>query len=189
MSELIVAGFQGKHRAAEVLEQIVERSGELAINLKDAVAVYRTNSGKLRVDSSVQPTSEDGALMGGFIGTIIGSLLALPFTAGASAAVAAGALGAGVFTFGAGGAVMAAEDAAEDKEKYGISEDLVNKIGGMVQPGQSAVFVLGDAAYPKKVADEFRGYGATILTATLPAKEAQRLQEVVRAADAPPPAR
>ena len=181
MPELIVAGFQGKHRAAEVLEQIVERSGELAINLKDAVAVYRTNHGNLRVDSSVQPTSDEGALMGGFVGTILGSLLALPFTAGASAAVAAGALGAGAVTFGAGGAIIGAEDAAEDKAMYGISEDLVTKIGGMVQPGQSAVFVLGDAAFPAMVADAFRGYGATILTATLPAQEAKQLQEAVRA--------
>lgn len=185
MSELIVAGFQGKHRAAEVLEQIVERSGELAINLKDAVAVYRTSSGKLRVDSSVQPTSEEGALMGGFIGTMIGGLLALPFTAGASAAVAAGALAGGAVTFGAGGAVFGAADAADAKEMYGISEDLVKKIGGMVQPGQSAVFVLADAAHPKQVADEFRGYGATILTATLPAKDAKRLQEVIGTAGAP----
>ena len=179
MSELIVAGFQGKHRAAEVLDQVVERNAELAINLKDAVAVYRTNSGKLRVDSSVQPTSKEGALMGGFIGTIIGSVLALPFTAGASAAVAAGALSAGALTFGATGAVIAGEDTAEDKKKYGISEDLVKKIGGMIQPGQSAVFVLADATHPKKVAEEFRGYGATILTATLQATEAKRLQEVV----------
>lgn len=182
MSELIVAGFQGKHRAAEVLEQIIERSDELAINLKDAVAVYRTNSGNLRVDSSVQPTSADGALMGGFVGTVLGSLLALPFTAGASVAVAAGALGVGAATFGAGGALMGAEDAAEDKEIYGISEDLVNKIGGMVQPGESAVFVLGNAAQPKKIAEAFRGYGATILTATLPAQEAKQLQDAVGAA-------
>lgn len=179
MSELIVAGFQGKHRAAEVLDQIVERSADLALNLKDAVAVYRTNSGILRLDSSVQPTSGEGALMGGFIGTMLGALLALPFTAGASAAVAAGAVGAGAVTLGTGGAVIGAVDAADDKATYGISEDLVDRIGGMIQPGQSAVFVLADAAIPSRVAEEFRGYGATILTATLPAKEARKLQEAV----------
>jgi uncharacterized membrane protein len=86
MSELIVAGFKGTHRAAEVLDQIVERNAELAIHLKDAVAVYRTNGGKLRVDSSIQPTSKEGAVAGATIGMLIGSLLALPFTAGASAA-------------------------------------------------------------------------------------------------------
>lgn len=184
MSELIVAGFQGKHRAAEVLDQIVERSEEMALNLKDAVAVYRTNSGNLRLDSSVQPTSGEGALMGGFIGTMLGSLLALPFTAGASAALAASALGVGAVTFGTGGALLGAVDAADDKATYGISEELVERIGGMIQPGQSAVFVLADAARPNKVADEFRGYGATILTATLPAKEAKRLQEAIGASGA-----
>lgn len=189
MSELIVAGFQGTHRAAEVVDQLLDRNAELAIHLKDAVAVYRTSSGKLRVDSSMQPTSKEGAAVGGLIGTIIGSLLALPFTAGASAAVAASALGAGALTFGATGAVIAGDDTAEDKEKYGISEDLVKRIGGMIQPDQSAVFLLADAAYPKKVAEAFRGYGATILSATLPANEAKRLQEVVGAAGAPAAAR
>jgi uncharacterized membrane protein len=181
MSELIVAGFQGEHRAAEVLEQIVERNDALSINLKDAVAVYRTKKGTLRLDSSVQPTTGEGALMGGFLGTMLGALLAAPFTAGASAVVAASAIGAGAITFGTGGAVIGAADAADDKATYGISEDLVDKIGGMVQPGQSAVFVLADAAFPTRVAEAFRGYGATILTATLPAKEAKRLQEVVAA--------
>jgi uncharacterized membrane protein len=179
MSELIVAGFQGTHRAAEVLDQIVERNADLKIHLKDAVAVYRTNNGKLRVDSSVQPTSKEGALAGGVIGALIGSVLALPFTAGASAAVAAGALSTGALAFGTTGALIGGDDTAEEKAKYGISEDLVKKVGGMIQPGQSAVFVLADAAQPKKVAEEFRGYGATILTTTISATEARRLQQVV----------
>src|SRR5690242_13595255 len=57
MAELVVVGFEGKHRAAEVLDQLEVLNAYWAIDLKDAVAVYRTDDGKLRFDRSVQPTT------------------------------------------------------------------------------------------------------------------------------------
>jgi len=54
----------------------------VVVDLKDAVAVYRTKDGRLHVDSSVQPTSTEQAEWGGFLGAILGGLLAAPFTAG-----------------------------------------------------------------------------------------------------------
>lgn len=186
MRELIVVGFKGTHRAAEVLNQIVDLNDSWStdLNLKDAVAVYRTSSGKFRVDQSVQATEKEGAAWGGLLGTMIGALLALPFTAGASAAVAASALGAGAVTFGATGAVLGGADAADMKEMYGISDDFVKEVGGMVQPGQSAVFVLGDSRNPENVAKHFQGYGGTILRTTLPTDTAKQVQQVINA-DAP----
>ena len=55
MRDLIVVGFPGKHRAAEVLGQLQQLNEQWTIDLADAVAVYRTDDGKLRVDQSVQP--------------------------------------------------------------------------------------------------------------------------------------
>ncbi len=57
MAELMVVGFEGKHRAAEVLNQLEDIDLSFEIDLKDAVAVYRTDDGKLRVDQSAQPTT------------------------------------------------------------------------------------------------------------------------------------
>ena len=92
MRDLIVVGFEGTHRAAEVLSQVLDLNADWAadLHIQDAVAVYRTTDGKLRVDESVQPTSKEGAAWGGALGVVIGSLLALPFTGGASAARRAG---------------------------------------------------------------------------------------------------
>ena len=42
------------------------------LRIEDAVAVYRTTDGKLRVDQSVQPTSKQGAAWGGALGVVIG---------------------------------------------------------------------------------------------------------------------
>lgn len=183
MRDLTVVGFQGTHRAAEVLNQVLDLNADWSVDLhlEDAVAVYRTGDGKLRVDKSMQPTSKEGAAWGGVTGALIGSLLALPFTGGASAAVAAAAVGAGAATLGATGAVMGSEDAFDEKAKHGISEAFVKQVGGMVQPGQSALFILGESDQPAKIAERFRGYGGTILRTTLRPEQAKQVQQVIGA--------
>jgi len=183
MRDLTVVGFQGTHRAAEVLNQVLDLNADWAadLHLEDAVAVYRTGDGKLRVDNSLQPTSKDGAAWGGAVGALIGSLIALPFTGGASAAVAAAAVGASAVTFGTTGAMIGSDDAADDKAKYGISEDFVKQVGGMVQPGQSALFILGESDKPTKIAKNFQGYGGTILHTTLRPEQARQVQQVIGA--------
>ena len=183
MRDLIVVGFEGTRRAAEVLSRLLELNADWAIDLQleDAVAVYRTPKGKLRVDGSMQPTSKDGAALGGITGVLLGSLIAAPFTAGASVAAAAAAVGSSALTLGATGAVLGSGDAMEDKDRYGLSEDFVRQVGGMVQPGQSALFVLGQSDNPAKVAENFKGYGGTILRTTLRPEQAKQVQQVIGA--------
>lgn len=183
MRDLIVVGFEGTGRAAEVLSRVLDLNADWAIDLQleDAVAVYRTQDGKLRVDGSMQPTSKDGRALGGVTGALIGSLIALPFTAGASVAAAAAAVGTSALTFGATGAVIGSSEALEDKERYGLSEDFVRQVGGMVQPGQSALLILGQSDRPVKVAENFKSYGGTILRTTLRPEQAKQVQQVIGA--------
>jgi uncharacterized membrane protein len=63
-------------------------------------------------------------------------------------------------------------DASSWKDDYGISEDFVEKVGAMVQPGDSAIFALLRTIEPNLVEAQFRGYGGTILRTTL--RDAQR---------------
>jgi uncharacterized membrane protein len=172
MAELIVVGFKkDMYRASEVLNTLKDMNDSWVIDLNDAVAVYRDYSGKLRVDQSYQATTGQGAAYGGLFGGLIGALLAAPFTGGASVAavVAAGSL-SGV----ALGATVGALDAGTWKEDYGISEDFVQRVGTMVQPGDSAIFALLRTIDPELVAAQFKGYGGTILRSTLnPVQEAK----------------
>jgi uncharacterized membrane protein len=179
MAELIAVGFKGIHRASEVLQELVTLDEDWVINLRDAVAIYRTNDGRLRVDQSVLPTSQEEGGWGALLGGILGGLLMAPFTAGASAAAAATAVGVGAVTLGATGAVIGAEDAADWKRDYGISEEFTRDAGGMVQPGQSAVIILGRAQYPDTIAERFRGYGGKVLRTTLSPKAAAKLQRTL----------
>jgi uncharacterized membrane protein len=165
MAELIVVGFKkDMSRASEALNMLQEMNTGWIVDLSDAVAVYRDNKGKLRVDQSYQMTTKEGAGWGGLFGGLIGAMLAAPFTGGASVAAV---LAAGSLSGVALGASLGAVDAESWKEDYGISEDFVQRVGSMVQPGDSALFVLARTVNPDLVADAFRGFGGTVLRTTL----------------------
>lgn len=183
MAELVVVGFRkDMYRASEALNQVKDLNQSWILDLSDAVAVYRDYGGKLRVDQSYQMTTGQGAAWGGLFGGMIGALLAAPFTAGVSAAAAAGALATGSLTGVALGASLGAVDAESWKEDFGISEDFVQRVGAMLQPGDSAVFVLARSVNPDLVADAFRGYGGTVLRTTLSEKQRERVEKTLHAA-------
>lgn len=181
MAELMVVGFQGKHRAAEVLDQVQRLYSDAIIELRDGVAVYRTDDGRLRVDQSLYPVTKAETATGALLGALVGAVLALPVAAlAASVPAAAAALGVGGAALGAtGGAVIAFDESTEWRETYGISDEFVKEVGGMVQPGQSAVFVLAQASDPAKVAEHFRGYGGKVLRTTLPADRVKKVQDAL----------
>ena len=181
MQEFIAVGFPGTHRASEVLGQLQQLNYEWTIDLADAVAVYRTDDGRLRVDQSVEPTTKEGAAMGGLVGIMLGGLLAAPFTGGLSAAAAAAAVGAGALSAGTIGAAAGAADAASFKEAYGIPDEFVQQVGGMVQPGESAVFALLRTANREAVVAEFKGSGGRVMRTSLKPVDAAAVQRELRA--------
>jgi uncharacterized membrane protein len=186
MAELIVVGFkQDMYRASEVLNTLSDMNASWVVDLNDAVAVYRDYNGKLRVDQSYQMTTGEGAAWGGLFGGLIGALIAAPFTAGASVA-AAGASAAGILAAGslsgvALGATAGALDASDWKDTYGISDDFVQRVGAMVQPGDSAVFALLRTLDPTVVEEQFRGYGGTILRTTLTPEQQEKVEKTLHA--------
>jgi uncharacterized membrane protein len=180
MAELIVVGFKkDMYRASEVLNQLLALDDDWVVDLHDAVAVYRDYSGKLRVDQSYQMTTGEGAGWGGFWGLLIGATLAIPFTAGASAAAAAGALAAGAAGGAALGAGAGAIDAESWKDEFGIPDDFVQRVGVLIQPGDSAIYAILRVGNPDIVADQFRGYGGTILRTTLSGDQQAKVEKVL----------
>ena len=116
------------------------------------------------------------------MGALLGGVLAAPFTAGVSAAAAAAALGAGALGLGTVGAAVGSTDAAEWKATYGVPEDFVKQVGGMVQPGTSALFAtIRSEADPVAIARRFAGYGGTVLRTSLAPAEAAQVQETIAA--------
>lgn len=181
MADLIVVGFKNDmYRAAQVLNKLVSLEDRWALDLNDALAVYRDMSGELRLDSSYQLTMGDRAGLGMVMGSLIGALFALPFTAGASAAAATAAMVAGTASGGLLGATTGAIDAAWWREDFGISEDFIRETGAMVQPGDSAIFALLRSADPEAVAHQFEGYGGTVLRTNLTEAQSERLEKIIQ---------
>ena len=81
----------------------------------------------------------------------------------------------GVFGGGVG-----AEDAKIDKNDHGISEAFVKKIGAMLSPGTSALFLLARGVDPKAVAQHFKGYGGTVEYSTLSLENTAQIQRIIR---------
>jgi uncharacterized membrane protein len=180
MAELIVVGFKkDMYRAAEVLNTLKDMNEVAVVDLDDAVAVYRDYKGKLRVDQSYQLTTKQGAGWGALLGGLIGALLVAPFTAGASAAAAA--LVAGSVSMGTVGATVGALQAESWKDDFGISEDFVDRVSTMVQPGDSAIFAMLRTLDPEAVAAQFNGYGGTILRTTLTSEQRAKVGATLHA--------
>ena len=132
MNDLVVVRFHGAKRASTVLSELLQLTYDGKLDLFDAVAAYRTDDGVLRIDDSVQTTSREGARWGAVFGGVLGATIAGPFTAGLSLAAAAAiaivsALGGGTI-----GANIGAHDASAAKQKYGIPDDFVQRVGGMI---------------------------------------------------------
>jgi uncharacterized membrane protein len=174
--DLVVVGFKGTRRASEVLSELQKLDDNWIVDLNDAVSAYRTDDGQLRIDQSVQPTRMQGADLGVLVGGMLGALIAAPFTGGLSAAAAAGAMGAGAATGGLAGAAAGADDATDFKKRYGISDDFVSQVGKLINPGESAVFVLLRTATPDVVIEKFRGYGGKVIRTNLSLPQAARVQ-------------
>jgi uncharacterized membrane protein len=78
------------------------------------------------------------------------------------------------------GATLGAIDAEDWKETFGISEDFVQRVGTMLQPGDSAVFVLARTINPDLVAEAFKGYGGTVLRTTLSKEQRAKVEATLR---------
>lgn len=181
MAELIVVGFKNNMiRASEALNMLKDMNSSWVVDLHDAVAVYRDYDGRLRVDQSYQMTTGQGAGWGGLFGGMIGALLAAPFTGGATAAGAV--IAAGSLTGVALGGTIGAIDAQSWKDAYGISEDFVQRVSTMLQPHDSALFVLARTINADAVAEAFRGFGGTVIRTTLTSEQRAKVEATLHAA-------
>jgi uncharacterized membrane protein len=181
MAELIVVGFKkDMFRASKALNMLKDMDSSWIVDLHDAVAVYRDEDGKLRVDQSYQPTTGEGAGWGGLFGGLIGAMLAAPFTGGATAAGAV--IAASSLTGVALGGTLGAIDAESWKDQYGISEDFVQRVSTLLQPHDSALFVLARTVNADAVAGAFKGFGGTVLRTTLTPLQRARVEATLHAA-------
>jgi uncharacterized membrane protein len=157
MTHLVVIGLENREDA----ERVVDLAGDLArrqlLQLEDVAYAYRTDKGKVRVQQTVSTTGA-GAAGGALWGTLIGLIFLNPL-AGLAVGAATGAV-AGKLT------------------DIGIDDGVIKQIGGELEKGRAAVFLLARSATVDRVIEAIKPYGPTVIQTNL---SREREDELVKA--------
>ena len=161
MSDLVVLGFQDKHRADEVLLAMQRMEKEHLVDLEDACVVVRDERGKVKL-KQVQHLVASGSVHGGLWGLFIGTLFLHPL--------------AGLLVGGTAGAVRGA------LRDVGIHDDFIKDVGAAIEPGTSALFVLVRKATTDKVLEELGRYGGKVLRTSMSHGDEEALKKALASA-------
>jgi len=179
MRHLIVVGFSGNRRASSLFRELLRTSYDGTFDLIDAVAVYRTDDGALRIEDSVQRTMKEGAGWGATIGALLGALVAGPFAPVVGIAGAA-AIGLEILSSATVGAALGAKRADQSKHKHGIPDDFVIEVGEKIRPGHSAVVAVLESSDLDRLHAALREDADWILRTTLSPNVAPRGLDMLR---------
>jgi uncharacterized membrane protein len=152
MSTLVVVGYDDLYKAEEIRLKLRKLQSEHLLDLEDAVVAVKDGKGKVKLHQAVN-LGADGAVSGGFCGSLTG-LIFLNATAGA----ASGAL-----------------------TNVGINDHFMKELFATLTAGSSSLFVLVRNASPEKVLEELQGTGGRILKTSLSHENESKLQAALSA--------
>ena len=157
MTHLVVLGLDSPDDAERVFDLAGDLAKQELLQLQDAAYAYRDDKGKVRIHQAVSLTGA-GAASGALWGTLIGMLFLVP-VAGLAIGAATGALGGKL-------------------ADVGINDDTIKQIGGQLEQGRAAVFLLARSATVDKVIDALKPYNPTVIQTNL---TKDREEELVQA--------
>ena len=157
MTHLVMLGLDSPAKAEEVFDLAGDLAKQELLQLQDAAYAYRDDKGKVRIHQAVSLTGA-GAASGALWGTLIGMLFLMP--------VAGLAIGAGT------GAL------AGKLADVGINDDTIKQIGGQLEQGKAAVFLLARSATVDRAIDAIKPYNPTVIQTNL---TKDREEELVKA--------
>lgn len=177
--ELIVVGFQGRYRAAQVLTELRQR-GKHLFDLDQAITVSWEDRRNFIVQQSVNLSREEGSRWARLWGAFIKATLFQPFTE--------------TLTRDANKvANRNSRDLAETTPvvlgrdwwviDVGIPADFVRDVGALVQPGESAIITLADHFEPKASISFLRDLGGSVVYTSLNREQMNKVEAALAAGD------
>jgi uncharacterized membrane protein len=160
--ELVAIVFDKPTRADEVLLNLSHLQQQGAIKLADAVVVTKNPEGKAKVRQTVDLTPGRGALAGGWLGLLLGTILAGPL----------GGIFAGAAAAGSGALYGKLVD-------IGLDDAWVRQMAEWIDPGSSALLLLVTEARLDEVLGEIRRFEGKVVTTTLPEDVRRRLEDAL----------
>jgi len=159
MNSLFAFVFDERSTAEEAMKDLAGLQQGQVLTLHDAVFVTRTQDGGVKLDQSVNITAA-GALSGAFWGSLIGLIFLAPLL-GAAVGAAAGGV-SGYLT------------------DYGVNDDFARQMGGKLEPGRVALFVLASNVTPERVAEALRPRGGELFYSSFAPEVEQRFRQGIR---------
>jgi uncharacterized membrane protein len=157
MTHLVVLGLDSREDAERVVQLTEELAMQQLLQREDAAIAYKDAKGKVHIEQTMSLTGA-GAASGALWGTLIGLIFLNPI-AGLAVGAASGAM-AGKLT------------------DIGVNDDLIKQVGGQLQDGKAAVFLLARSATVDRVVDALKPYSPTIIQTNL---SKDREEELVQA--------
>jgi len=171
--ELVVVGFQGRYRAAQVLTELRQRGVHL-FDLAQAITVSWEDRRNFIVQQSINLSREEGARWARLWGAFIKATLFQPFTEQLSMAATKVANKNG-------------EPAALTRDWWvsdvGIPEHFVRDVGALVQPGESAIITLTEKFDPHVALGVVRDCGGSLIYTSLSGDQVNKVKKELAATD------
>src|SRR6185503_5551538 len=170
--ELVVVGFQGRHRAALGVTELRQRGVHL-FDLDQAITVSWEERRNLIVQHSVNLSRTEGARWARLWGAFIKSTLFQPFTERLIKAATT---------------VIAGDRADADYHSsttltrdwwvsdVGIPDDFVRDVGALVQPGESAIITLAEDFDPHLALEALRDCGGSMIYTSLSDEQVDKVR-------------
>lgn len=173
--ELIVVGFQGRYRAAQVLTDLRQRGVHL-FDLDQAITVSWEDRRNFIVQQSINLSRGEGSRWARLWGAFIEATLFQPFTDRLIKAAAK---------------VSNGENHTSNGElthnwwvsDVGISENFVRDVGALVQPGESAIITLAEQFDPHVAANILRDCGGSMIYTSLSTDQVSKVRHELAVSD------
>ena len=177
--DLIVVGFQGRYRAAQVLTELRQREMHL-FDLEQAITVSWEDRRNFIVQQSVNLSREEGARWSRLWGGFIKATLFQPFTEALSQAASKVANRNHNYAKDGSGELLGRDWWLRD---VGISSDFVRDVGALVRPGESAIITLANRFEPCVARCFLRDCGGSMVHTSLDSEQMKKIEAVLAAGD------
>ena len=164
---LVVVGFQGRHRAAQVLTDLRQRGAQL-FNLDQAITVSWEDRRNFIVQQSINLSRDEGTRWARLWGAFIKVTLFQPFTERLSTAANK------VANKNGEKAALTGDWWVSD---VGIPDDFVRDVGALVQPGESAIITLAEGFDPHSAVRALRDCGGSLIYTSLSGEQVNKVKK------------
>jgi len=176
--DLVVVGFQGRYRAAQVLTDLRQRGIHL-FDLDQAITVSWEDRRNFIVQQSINISGEEGARWARLWGAFIKVTLFQPFTERLSRAA--------VKVASRGEDHRNGEPAALTRDWWvsdvGIPDNFVRDVGALVQPGESAIITLAEKLDPHLAVSSLRDCGGSLIYTSLSHDQVNKVKRELESGD------